>query len=191
MTGGEESSVTFSPVSGARITGRVLFAGGAPPASAATLRITTRLAGPAAGASPIPRVNAAVASDGSFELENVFGTVDLQLASPVPGWSVASVIHGDRDLLDTPLVLNGGEDIRDVQVTLIDQVGALTGATTTAEGRSVPGCAVTLFPDGQGSLSARLTRLQRSDQNGRFALTDLVPGNYWRRLRQTSTLPSG
>jgi hypothetical protein len=178
LTSGEESSVTFSPVTGSHITGRVVFDGGPPPASATSLRITTRPAGPAAGASPIPRVSAPMAADGSFELKNVFGTVDLQLASPVPGWMVASEIHGDRDLLDTPLNLNGGEDIRDVQVIMHSQVGGLTGTTIGAEGRPVPGCFVTLFPDGQGSLSPRRARLQRSDQNGRFALSDLVPGNY-------------
>jgi hypothetical protein len=181
LSSGEEIALTLTPGPGARIAGRVVFEGSSAPPAPGSVRIGVRGVGLDAAAPP-PGLSGgpvAVKADGTFELTGVVGTIELQLASPVRGWTVRAVRHGDRDILDEPLTLNGSEDISGVQVIFTDHLAQLAGTAVDSGGLPAPGCTVALFPlSGDLRLGSRWTRLQRADQNGRFIAADLLSGTY-------------
>jgi hypothetical protein len=181
LSSGEEASLTLTLGSGARIAGRVVFDGSSAPPPLASIRLGVRGVGPDAAVPPPGLSNGAVAvkADGSFEISGVVGTIELQAVSPLRGWILRAVRYRDRDLLDEPLTLSGGENITGVQVFFTDQLANLSGATVDAEGRPSPGCAVAVFPDaGSMRFESRRARLLRADQNGRFGVSDLPEGSY-------------
>src|SRR5207249_10793492 len=155
--------------SGARIAGHVLFDGSSAPPALASVRLGVRGVGPDAAVPP-PGLSGgpvAVKADGSFEMSGVVGTIELQPASPLRGWTLRAVRYGDRDLLDEPLTLSGAEDISGVQVSFTDQVADLSGTTVDSEGRPSPGCTVAVFSDDvRTRFGPRRARLLRADQNG-------------------------
>jgi hypothetical protein len=172
---GEETSFTMVAAPGARMSGRVIFNGSTP--APAPGRISLRLRGyndTPATSTPIP-----VKQDGTFEVGQLVGTLALQPAAAIPGWTLEAVKIGDRDLLDDPVVLAGTESVTDVQVIFTDRLAALTGTTVDEGGRPAPGCSIVVLPErGELQSSSDRARLQRSDQNGRFVLTDLRTGTY-------------
>jgi hypothetical protein len=147
LSSGDETTLTLTTRSGAHVAGRVVFEGSTTPPRLTSLLIGIRGVG-ADAAAPLARGPAAVSPDGTFELTNVFGTFELRPVTLPRGWVLRAERYGDRDLLDEPLTLNGGEDIRDVQMILTDRLGELAGMAVDAEGRPSPRCAVTLMPDG-------------------------------------------
>jgi hypothetical protein len=181
VSSGEEASLQMTLGPGARIAGRVVFEGSSAPPTLTSVRLGVRGAGadtaiPAPGLSNGP---AAVNADGTFEITGVIGTIELQPASPLRGWTLRSVRYGDRDLLDDPLTLSGGEDVSGVQVVFTDQIAELSGTTLDAQGRPFPGCAAAMFPaDDRVRSATRRMRLVRTDQNGRFSVADLPSGSY-------------
>jgi hypothetical protein len=181
LSSGDDTSLTLALRSGARIAGRVMFDGSSTPPAPARIRLGVRGIGPDA-AVPAPGLSngpATVKADGTFEITGVVGAVELQTVSPLPGWTLAAVRYGDRDLLDAPLTLSGVEEITGVQVVFADRLAELSGIATDPEGRPSPGCAVTVFPGDDGTVSgSRRTRLVRADQNGRFSVADLPSGSY-------------
>jgi hypothetical protein len=181
LSSGEEASLALTLGSGARIAGRVVFDGSSAPPALASVRLGVRGVGPDAAVPP-PGLSGgpvAVKADGSFEMSGVVGTIELQPASPLRGWTLRAVRYGDRDLLDEPLTLSGGEDISGVQVFFTDQVADLSGTTVDSEGRPSPGCTVAVFSDdGRMRFGPRRARLLRADQNGRFSVSDLPEGSY-------------
>ena len=181
LASGDETSVTLTLGPGARIAGRVLFDGSSPPPVLTSVRLGVRGAGPDAAVPPPGLSNGPVSvkGDGSFELTGVIGTIELQAMSPLPGWTLRAVRYGDRDLLDEPLTLTGGEAIAGVQAVFTDQLAAVSGTSVDVEGRPSPGCTIALFPeDGKTRFGSRRTRLLRADQNGRFSMSDLPIGSY-------------
>jgi hypothetical protein len=181
LASGDETSVALTLRPGARITGRVVFDGAAPPPALTRVRLGVRGVGPDAAVPPPGLSNGPVTvkGDASFELSGVIGTIELQAASPLPGWTLRTVRYDDHDLLDEPLTLTGDEEIAGVQVVFTDQLATLSGTTVDSEGRPSPGCTVALFPeDGMTRFGSRRTRLLRADQNGRYSMVELPTGSY-------------
>ena len=117
-------------------------------------------------------------ADGTFDIADVMGTIELQATTP-PGWTLKAVRYNGRDLLDDPLALKSGEDVAGVQVVLSDQVATLSGVTADAAGQPVAGCAVAVFPDEPAPrFTPRRMRLARADQTGRFRVADVPSGSY-------------
>jgi hypothetical protein len=178
LASGDETSVALSPVRGSRIAGRIIFDGSAPP-PLSSIRLEARQVGLYTGVPIPPRGAVTVKPDGSFEMTNLFGVVEIQLAQPLRGWTIASVMRGDRDLLDEPLALGAGDEFSDLKIVLTDQLVQLAGVTTAADGRPSPACEIALFPDiADLRFGSRRMRLLRADSNGRFTAEDLLAGTY-------------
>jgi hypothetical protein len=181
LSSGEDASLTLTLGSGARLAGRVVFDGTTARPPSGTVRLSVRGVGPDA-IVPSPGLSAgpvAVKADGSFEMTGLLGTIELQPASPLHGWTLRAVRYRDRDLLDEPMTLSGGEDISGVEVVFTDRPTDVSGAAVDAAGRPSPGCTVAVFPDADGlRFVARRSRLMRTDQRGRFRIADLPAGSY-------------
>ena len=181
LLSGDDTSLTLTLGSGAHITGRVVFEGSSALPALTNVRLGVRGVGPDTAVPPPGLSNGPVTvkGDGSFELNGVIGTIELQAAAPVHGWTLRAVRYGDRDLLDEPLTLTGGEEIAGVQIVFTDQLATLSGTAVDNEGRPSPGCTIALFPnDGRIRFGSRRTRLLRADLNGRFSVADLPTGSY-------------
>jgi len=97
--------------------------------------------------------------------------------NPLPaGWGVKSMTAGGRDVLDLPIELKGGEDLRDVLIVLTDRTAELNGMVRDAAGEAVT-TSVLIFADDRRQLPGR-ARWVKPDHLGRFAVSGLPPGNY-------------
>jgi hypothetical protein len=116
--------------------------------------------------------------DGTFTLTGVVGRRELSVnAQSLPGWSVKSIIAGDRSLLDVPIDFKGDEDLRDVIIVLSDRTTALTGTETDAREIPAGGVSVLVFADDRRLLPRR-ARWVRPDTLGRFIVDGLPAGDY-------------
>jgi hypothetical protein len=178
LASGEDASVALTPQRGSRISGRVVFEGSAPP-PLSSIRLEVRQVGLYTGVPIPPKRAVAVKADGSFEITNLFGLVELEAVAPPRGWTIKAVMRGDRDLLGEPLALGGGDEFSDLRVVLTDQLAQLAGVTVASDGRPSPGCEIALFPDiADPRFGSRRMRLVRADSNGRFSVPEVLAGSY-------------
>ena len=126
------ADVNLAP--GSKVSGRVIFDGAHTPPPVTSVQITVRGAGADAALTRLQRRPPALPKpDGSFEMSDLFGTIDLDALAP-PGWTLKSVMYRDRDLLDEALTLKTGENVSGVEVILSDEVGAVMGSVNLADG---------------------------------------------------------
>jgi hypothetical protein len=83
-------------------------------------------------------------------------------------------------MADAPLDFKGGEDLRDVEVVLTNTHADLSGTVSDAQNGVVRDYSVLVFPESEERLrhTRRWARWGRSNQDGRFAVNNLLPGAY-------------
>ena len=159
VTGDDVTTVTITLMDAPRITGRIVLdsaAGGRIDLTQVRVRIMTAItAVPGGGAAvfsggfqnfrPVP-----VASDGTFTFNDVApGAIIVQCWLPdalATRWWPRSVIVGDQDLLDTPIVIAPGGPNLTAVVTISDQHAAVTGRLRTPQGLDPSNYDVIVFP---------------------------------------------
>lgn len=167
-------------VKGARISGRVVFDGTAPrpPDGFAVVAATSEQP----GGFDVPRMGgrqpARIRADGSFTVSNLIGTFELRVMPEARGWRPKSIMAGGRSLFEVPIDFKSGEDLRDVLIVMTDRSASLTGTVVGASSPSLAtGISVLVFPN-DGRQAPHRARWVRPDQNGRFVVSDLSPGDY-------------
>ena len=134
LASGDEQMADVNLAPGSKVSGRVIFDGAHTPPPVTGVQITVRGAGADAALTRLQRRPPALPKpDGSFEMSDLFGTIDLDALAP-PGWTLKSVMYRDRDLLDEALTLKTGENVSGVEVILSDEVGAVMGSVNLADG---------------------------------------------------------
>jgi protocatechuate 3,4-dioxygenase beta subunit len=121
-----------------------------------------------------------VNDDWTFSVTNVVGTARLHVTVP-DGWAVKAITQGDRDIADLPLEMKSGEQVADVQVVLTDRVGTVTGQVVDEKGVPLADGTVVLFATEPAKWfdGSRFVRALRPDQQGRYRLTSVLPGEYF------------
>jgi protocatechuate 3,4-dioxygenase beta subunit len=120
-----------------------------------------------------------VSDDLTFEAKGRAGKMRLVLANPMPGWAIKSVRYRGVDVTDE-LELRAGESITDVDVELTNRLTDLSGLVTTAKGERVRDYSVVVFPRDRDKWTiSRYLRLSRPDQDGRYKVNGLPPGDYY------------
>jgi hypothetical protein len=136
--------------------------------------------------APGPRflLPAIVGADGTFVVTDLVpGTYRVTVTGdPIAGsswWLRAAMVDG-RDLLDVPLRINPGEEVRGVQLVLSDRRGELSGTLTTAAGDAFPEVFVLACPANPALRLPHSRRVQavRPDSSGRFVFENLPAGDY-------------
>jgi hypothetical protein len=183
---GDVDGIALELREGARVTGRLEFAGDAPaPAPDALARMAVQLTpadGPPDSAFLRPP---AVAEDGTFRTlgfppARYFVGV---LSGPSPGgqWLVKSAMLGGRDLVDRPLQLES-DDVGDVVITLTDQLGELTGTVVLTSDVDEDALVIAFPAEARdwiaNGMPASRTGATRTGAAGRFTLSGLRPGSY-------------
>ena len=181
VAGQEVTDLVLVLSPGATISGSLSFdtTSVAEPTDLTRIRVTTSSLGP----DPFGgNANARVREDGSFELTNVPGGPRLLRAGGVPPeWTLRAVYLNGDDVIDTPLDFGGVRNVEDVTLVLTDRVSELSGLVLDGDGDIRTDLTVIAFPvDSSLWLPlARQVRASRPDQNARYQIRGLPPGDYW------------
>jgi carboxypeptidase family protein len=141
-------------------------------------RIQAPSADPQAAA---PQMQARVEQDGSFTLEGIqAGPVWIRAQTP-RGWTLKSVVVDGRELIDTPLEVRSSQSIGGVSLVFTDKLTEVNGTVNDQAGTPMPEFTVLAFPD-DATLwrpQSRQIMTARPDQNGKYQLRGLPPGDYF------------
>lgn len=116
--------------------------------------------------------------DLTFELTGVVGQGVVRLQQTA-GWFLKAVMLGERDVIDETLDFTSGADLNDVRVIVTERAAEIGGAVAEPNG-VVSDYSVVLFPQdrAQWTPTSRFIAAARPDQQGRFRITGLPPGQY-------------
>ena len=131
-----------------------------------------------AGGGAIPE-SGRVRDDWSFTVVSVFGAARVRAMVP-DGWTVKAVLHDGRDITDTPIEMKSGETLTDVQVVVSSRVTSVSGQLADDKGAPLVDGTVIVFADDAAKWSddSRWVRAVRPDQQGRYQIQGLPPGDY-------------
>ena len=118
--------------------------------------------------------------DLTFELKAWPGKTRLMVTNTPPGWTLRSVRYRGVDVTDNGIELKPGESIADVEIELTDKLTHVVGQVTNGRRQLVTDYWVLVFPQDRDRWKPGLRYIQsgRPDQNGRFRISGLPPGDY-------------
>jgi hypothetical protein len=180
INGQDVDDVTVVLVPAARLTGTVSFLPGSTPAPEIT---NVRITAPATDQDSFgPQQNARVDKDGRFALEGVAaGHHLIRPNGNLRGWVLKSVTIDGRDVTDTPVTVRSGQTISDVAIVFTDKVSEINGTITDTQGGPMPDFTVLAFSTDPSVWrpQSRQIMTARPDQNGKFKIRGLPPGDYY------------
>ena len=181
--GADVTDVILTPARPIRVTGRITLDPPGTWVEAAAIRMMAQPKNPspmffAGGAPPVTR------DDFTFELTTGSGVVLLRAFPTIPGatpWSVKSVRYDGKEIIDSGLELSDGRDVDGVEIVLTNRQQIVTGLVTNAKGEPVLDASVTFFPQSPDEWTGPTRRVGagRPDQNGRYSVRTLPPGEYF------------
>jgi hypothetical protein len=124
---------------------------------------------------------AVVNDDLTFELKSNPGQWRIAIAGPAPGWTIRTVRYRGADVTDSGVEIRPNEALADIEVELTNHVTELTGAVTTTKGDASKDYSVIVFPQDRDKWTpnSRYLKTSRPDQDGRFKVSALPPGEYY------------
>jgi hypothetical protein len=185
LTGDDIADVQLVAAKPSRLTGRVIVDPAAASALPRSLMIRA-FASNSFGIPAPPPPPAQLADDLTFELKSPPGVMRLVLAgsafgAPQEGWSIRSVQVNGVDVTDAGVEFKPNEDITGVEIELTNKVTTVSGTVTTSRGELAKDYTAVVFAKDREKWTGN-TRYQsagRPDQDGRFKITGLPPGEYY------------
>ncbi|HEX3645882.1 MAG TPA: carboxypeptidase-like regulatory domain-containing protein [Vicinamibacterales bacterium] len=196
LDGADVTNLSLSTSMGWSIAGTVVTdTGSVPSAPPSRFGVAARLvdpdlgAGPGGAPPPPPPPGAAgggaipdsgrVREDWSFSVVAVFGAARVRALVP-DGWTVKAILHDGRDILDAPIEMKSGETLTGVQVVVSNPVTTVSGELADDKGAPPVDGTVIVFADeaARWSDDSRWVRAVRPDQQGRYQIQGLPPGDY-------------
>ena len=122
-----------------------------------------------------------VNDDLTFELKARPGKMKLGFAGPAAGWTIRSVRHRGVDVTDSGIEFRANENVTEIELELTNRVTDLSGLVTNGRGEAQKDYSILAFPDDREKWmpGSRYLRTGRPDQDGRFKLSGLPPGQYY------------
>ena len=165
------------------VTGRVLLPQATPGAiRASTIQLTATPMQPSpivtlTGSGATSRVN----DDFTFEMRVAPGQQVIRLGGQPQGPTLKAVRINGTDVTDTGIDFRASEDVSGVEVELTTQVSELSGTVADARGRTVKDYSIVVFArdSARWTLGSRYFGNGRPDQDGRFKVRNLPPGDYY------------
>jgi Carboxypeptidase regulatory-like domain len=138
-----------------------------------------------AGMGPVP-APARVSDDLTFEIKSTPGVMRLSLmgnsfGQPPDGWSIRFVRLNGVDVTDAGIEFKPNEDVTGVEVELTNKVTTVSGTVKTSRGELSKEYTAIVFAQDKEKWTgnARYQSAGRPDQDGRFKITGLPPGEYY------------
>ena len=181
ITGEDVSDIRLVGVKSPRVTGRII----PPPGQANTNFASLQLLALPVDPQPITIGGPAkVNDDGSFEMSPTPVKSTIRLASTISTSTSArlkSVRLNGIDVTDTGVEFRPNEDVNGVEIELTNQVNSLSGIVTDTRGKAVTDYTVITFARDRERWGAtsRFLNSGRPDQEGKYKLTYLPPGDYY------------
>jgi hypothetical protein len=194
VTGGDTDEVARLPITiadrdlmnlaivtgkGATVRGRFVFDTGTPPADVRPGSIQASVAFPAGAAATVgPRTSN---PDWTFELRGILGPGGTISTLPgSPRWYPKAIMVGGRDMSDTPIDFEAGQEFSGVEIVLTQKQAELNGVATDDKATQVMDYVAVIFPENRALWTAhsRFIASDRSDQTGRFQIQGLPAGRY-------------
>lgn len=125
---------------------------------------------------PSPGSEASVKEDGSFLLKNVKGDSELNVFQLPEGSYLKSARLGEDDVLEKGLSASRIAKGETLELVISGAGGRADGVVLNIDGQGVGGVAVILIPGSRETF--RLYKSTISDQNGRYTLQGIAPGEY-------------
>jgi hypothetical protein len=180
VSSGDVAGLIVGVSPGGTISGTVSFPtiGSSPPGDMAQIRITAPPADQGQFASGTGRVD----KDGRFVFEGIPSGLRFIRVNGAPrGWMLKSVLISGREVIDTPIEVRPGETIRNITLVFTDQQSQISGVVTTDRGTRVTAYTVLAFTTDQSLWrpQSRQIMTARPDQNGKYQIRGLPPGEYF------------
>jgi hypothetical protein len=104
----------------------------------------------------------------------------MQIGSGPLAWSVKSIRVDNVEVIDSGVELAAGRDLSGVEIVITNRVQVVSGLVTN-DGGQIPQDATVLFFAQNPDLrtTGRFTGQGRPDQNGRYTVRNLPPGDYF------------
>ncbi|MGE0451696.1 MAG: collagen binding domain-containing protein [Vicinamibacterales bacterium] len=181
VAGDDLSDLTVVLARAATVDGRVSFrvdASQQPPDPRQVRVIAPSLDGDLPGAGQAARVD----QSGAFTMSGVQPGRHLIRAQGAPrGWTLEAVLVRGRDVIDQPLDIGSGEALTDVSLVFTDRLTELSGTIADDRGAAVTDYTLLAFSvrSEHWQPPSRHIATARPDQDGRFQLRGLPPGEYY------------
>lgn len=119
--------------------------------------------------------------DLTFETKATTGRLVARLMAADGRWSLKAVRHQGVDVTDSGLEVRPGQDLSDVEVELTSQKQEISGLVTAAGGKPTNSYTAVIFPQDRELWRgiSRYVAVGRPDQEGRFRVRNLPPGDYY------------
>jgi hypothetical protein len=140
----------------------------------ATLTLNAFPVGPMIGMGPMQP--ARVAEDLTFTLTAYPGRMRIVMNGLPPGFALRAVRVNGTDVTDVGLEFKAGENIAGVEVEVTNRVTTVSGSVRNARGDAATTYTVVVFAGDPERLQVRMAS---PDQEGRFKISGLRPGDYY------------
>jgi protocatechuate 3,4-dioxygenase beta subunit len=161
------------------VTGRIVTDPGQPLATN-TLSVAMESTSPETTMSFFGLGPGKVLDDNTFALKSGPGVKRVRVLNLPTGWNVRAVRAGGVDVTDSGIDIKPAEDVGGVDVELTSRLTSVIGLVTDARGDVVHDYTALIFPQDQSlwSNASRYIKIGRPDQDGRFTIAGLPPGDY-------------
>src|SRR5262245_33399075 len=131
-----------------------------------------------------PSRPARIAVDGTFELRSTPGRVRLvvhQVGVVSSEWRIRAVRLNGADVTSTGIEVKPGEHLSEVELEVTNRVASVSGIVTDSRGDVPKDYTAIVFPQDrdQWLVVNFFQQIARPDQNGRFQISNLAPGEYF------------
>jgi len=180
------SNINLAVSAGADIKGQISTEDGKSPTNFRITSVSVRLT-PTEDDVPIGNVQAQVQADGTFSLTGVPAMSYKLNVTGVNGGYVISGRYGNADVVNEPMQVDAGQTGLSLSVLVGFQPGTLAGSVTDAKDQPFQAANCVLIPNSRNRTD--LYKSATSDQNGKFNLTNVAPGDY--KLFVWEAIPAG
>ena len=179
----DNTGLQLTTFKGASITGRITFEGDRTADSGSSVRFDIVSADPDFAPPPGQFVPWTVRSlpGGYFQIDGLSGPVRFT-SSAAPGWFLKSVDLNGRNAADEPVTFGAGTDSRGQVNVVFSSAGAeISGRVVNGRNEPVGTYVVIALPVDRNRWynGSRFIKLAHPDEEARFSLGMLPPGNYW------------
>jgi protocatechuate 3,4-dioxygenase beta subunit len=121
-----------------------------------------------------------IGDDGGFEMKSGPGRVRISMAG-ANGWTIRSVRLNGSEITDTGIEFRPNEDISGLEIEITNKLTTITGLVTNARGETVKDYTAIAFAQDKDrwKIFGRYLSMGRPDQDGRFKMAGLAPGDYY------------